>query len=103
MPKQKLTRGEIRWDKQVSTWFYRELVGRVWHRNGTSHDPTEQERPTLTKAAFVRAIIDKLKARVAEGAYGFSLRICDRDGKWIKGDRGEKTIPRSADPKRSKG
>lgn len=93
-----LTKAEIRWDKRNQTWFYREFIDGTWRRGGTSVDPTD-ERTELTKTAFVQNMIAILKGRVAGGEYGYSLRICNKENQYID----ERTLPRSKDPKRSKG
>jgi hypothetical protein len=93
MPKRKLlTKAEIRWDKKLGRWFCRERKNDVWMRWAYDSDG-------LGKRLFVRSIVAQLKERVAQGEYGFSLRILNESGEYVD----ERTVPRSADPKKSKG
>jgi len=89
MKKPKLIRCEIRWNKNWLMWDYQEWAGRrvvvyTYHRN---------------KPSLLRFVIAGLKRRVKDGAYGFSLRIRNKRGEYVS----ERTYPRSADPKKSKG
>lgn len=93
--KKRLIRCEIRYDGR-GFWYFREL-NKTWHIKGDSR--LGGDRPSMTKIAFVRAVIFDLKQRVVAGEYGFSLWICDRYGKY----QSERTYPRSADSRRSKG
>lgn len=94
-----LTRCEIRWDG-LGAWCLLQFAepgkrDRRWARH------IDESRPNETKTAFIRRVVLALKLRIENGEYGFSLRICKKNGDYQA--RGERTFPRSADPRRSKG
>lgn len=93
MPKQKLTRCEIRWDRPLEGWLCRERLTGGWVIVAASFD--DEAKPT-----FAKRISTYLRARISEdGVFGFSLRIYKKNGEVQQ----ERTYPRSADPRRSKG
>lgn len=85
-----LTRCEIRWD-ECGFWWAQERKGKQWIGTASS-------RHNETKAAFIRRVVLALKLRIENGAHGFSLRICKKDGEY----QSERTYPTGRDP-RSKG
>ena len=90
--KKRLTRAEIRWSKKA----------RCWYLPINSKRALEFDADLLKRAALRKAI-GVLQSIVAQGrAVGFSLRICRKDGAYQKGSAGERTIPKSADPRKSK-
>jgi hypothetical protein len=97
MAKQKLTKCEIRWIQQARAWRF--LADYVTKYSTVPNDGLDFSMTGENKAAFVRRIVAGLKQRIANGEYGFSLRIYDKDGRVQE----ERTYPRSADPKKSKG
>lgn len=82
----KLKKIEIRWlysAKQWVAWEGSTLIG--------------QKR---SQRELMKAVRDYCETEIRErGVYGFSIRICRKDGTY----RDEITIPKAHDPKRSKG
>lgn len=91
MAKAKLVNIEIRWSTGEHYWVAMEKISSIWDVFGISIGQT--------KIAFIKEIVAELKERIAAGEYGFTLRIRNKAGKFVS----ERTYPRSADPKRSKG
>lgn len=89
---QKLIKCEIKW--RIGRWSCHELVNGKWVEMYYSGVITPE-----TKVQFIKRVAEHLNDRIGNGAVGFSVKIKGRDGKVLS----ERTYPRSADPKRSKG
>ena len=96
MAKAKLIQCEIRWVEEMEGttgkfWSYSERRAGKWNILATSGGDT--------KRTFVKYMTRWLHSRIGGSVCGFSLRITKKDGTY----QDEITIPKSADPKRSKG
>lgn len=79
---------EIRWDAGHKCWRF---TGAAFNMSAN---------PGTTKVDFIKEVVSVLHKAVDDKiAAGYTLRICNKAGRYVE----ERTIPRSADPKRSKG
>jgi len=102
----KLIRCEITWDKKRKLWLFTDPVSgqTVTNERFTSDGRNVRAGRAgtvikLTKAAFVRSVSSMLNKLHAEQGLNFSLRIRNQQNEFQE----ERTLPHSADPRRSKG
>jgi hypothetical protein len=93
MKKAKLIRTEIRFSS----------ADKCWRWSGALDAWPIYCLPGETKRQFIKRVVQKLHELHKETGRGFTLRIRTKAGTWAKGGGGEKTIPASMDPRKSKG